>query len=162
MLLSAHEIAQGREQTLFNFLSLSGVWLQAGQQLTVAMAMAGREGFQHGAAALPLSPASTLPEMVQWPFSWWLDNMARVGQLINNAMLVYGEAQQALIRSADMQVQILDGLAISAINRACRSSPWEAEVPLQVMKTSLQAARQAMHEINEVAAEEVESLICQK
>ena len=74
-----------------------------------------------------------------------------------SGLAVCGDAQKALIHSADQQLRIIDSLAISAINRASRSSPWEAEVALQAMKSSLQAAEQAVHEISQAALDTVPS-----
>ena len=151
MLLSAQEIAQGRERTLHNLLTLSAACVRAGQQLTASLATAGR----HGIPPLPQSGFDLAA--AQWPISWCLDNLARAGQLANQGLTAFGDAQKALIHSADQQLRIIDSLAISAINRASRSSPWEAEIALRAMKSSLQAAEQAVHEISQAAMDTAQS-----
>jgi len=155
MLLSAHEIAQGRERTLHNLFTLSATGVRIAQQWTALLAAAGRDGFRHGIPPFPQSGFDLAA--AQWPMSWWLDNLARAGQLLDQGLAVCGDAQKALIHSADQQLRIIDSLAISAINRASRSSPWEAEVALQAMKSSLQAAEQAVHEISQAALDTVQS-----
>ena len=155
MLLSAQEIAQGRERTLHNLLTLSAACVRAGQQLTASLATAGRDGCRHGMPPLPQSGFDLAA--AQWPISWCLDNLARAGQLANQGLTAFGDAQKALIHSADQQLRIIDSLAISAINRASRSSPWEAEIALRAMKSSWQAAEQAVHEISQAAMDTAQS-----
>ena len=94
---------------------------------------------------------------MQWPVSWWLDHLARTCQLFDQGWSVCSDTQKAVIHSADQQLQIIDSLAISAINRARRSSPWEADVALQAMQSSLQAAEQTVHEISQAALDTLHS-----
>ncbi|MFN4340943.1 MAG: hypothetical protein ACK4FE_02780 [Azonexus sp.] len=155
MLLSAHEIAQGRERTLRNLLTLSAAGVRAAQQWTRLLATAGRDSFRHGVPPVPQSGFDLA--VMQWPVSWWLDHLARTSQLLDQGWSVCSDTQKAVILSADQQLQIIDSLAISTINRARRSSPWEADIALQAMQSSLQAAEQTVHEISQAALDTLHS-----
>lgn len=156
MLLSAHEIAQSRESALNNMLALGTAWIEAGHGLSTAVAAAGRGAIEHGGRQCSLFGASRPDSVAQLPAALWLDNIARAGRLFDEALSILGETQKAIIRSAEGQVRILDAMAIAAIDRASKTSPWEAALALAAMKSSLQSAEQTLHEMSEVAIGTVE------
>lgn len=151
MLLSAHEIAQSRESALNNMLELAAACIEAGHGLSSAVAAAGRASIEHGGRQWSLFGASRPDSVAQLPAALWLDSIARAGRLFDEAFSILGETQKAIIRSAEVQVRIFDSMAIAAIDRASKTSPWEAELALAAMKSSLQSAEQTLHEMSEVA-----------
>jgi hypothetical protein len=156
VLLSAHEIAQSRERALNNMLELAAAWIEAGHGLSTAVAAAGRASIEHGGRHWSLFGSARPDGVAQLPAALWLDNIARAGRLFDEALSILGDTQKALIRSAEIQVHILDSLAIAAIDRASKTSPWEAELALAAMKSSLQSAELTLHEMSEVAIGTVE------
>lgn len=157
MFLSAHEIALTRERALNNMLSLATACLEAAHGLSMAVAAAGRASLEQGGRQWSLFGAARPDSMAQWPAALWLDQAARAGRLFDEAVVIFGSTQKAIIRSAEIQVRILDSMAIAAIDRARKSSPWEAELALAAVKSSLQSAEHALHEMSAVALESVAS-----
>lgn len=156
MFLSAHEIALSRERALNNMLELAAACIEAGHGLSAAVVAAGRASIEHGSRQWSLFGAARPERVAQLPAALWLDHVARAARLLDEALSILGQTQKAVIRSAETQVRILDSMAIAAIDRASKTSPWEAELGLAAMKSSLQSAEQTLHEMSEVAIETVE------
>lgn len=155
MFLSTHEIALSRERALNNMLALADVCLDAAHGLSMAVAAAGRASIEQGARHWALLGASRPDSAAQLPAALWLDHVVRAGRLFGDAVVIFGSTQKAIIRSAEVQVRILDSMAIAAIDRARKSSPWEAELALAAVKSSLQSVEHALHEMSAVAIDSV-------
>lgn len=158
MLLSAQEIALARERALNNMLALSFACIESAHQLSSALAAAGRASVEHGGQHWSQFSLPRPETAVRLPATFWLDNLARAGQLFEEAALIFGETQKAVIRSAEMQVRIFDAMAVAAIERVRKSTPWEGEPALDAMRQSLRSAEQTVHELSEAAVETVERL----
>ena len=156
MFLSAHEIASSRERALNNLLAFSAAWIEAGHGLSAAVTAAGRASIEQGSRQWSLFGSAQPDAMMQIPAALWLEHVVRAGRLLDEALSILGATHKAVIRSAEVQVHILDSMAIAAIDRASKTSPWEAELALVAMKNSLQSAEQALHEMSAVAIETVE------
>ncbi|MCG2576442.1 hypothetical protein LZ012_05475 [Dechloromonas sp. XY25] len=155
MFLSAHEIALSRERALNNMLGLADACLDAAHCLSAAVAAAGRASIEQGARQWASFGAARPDSAAQLPAALWLDHVARAGRLFDEALSIFGATHKAIIRSAEIQVRILDSMAIAAIDRASKSSPWETELALAAVKSSLQSAEHALHEMSEAAIETV-------
>lgn len=156
MYLTANEIAESRENALKHLLDLSASCIDAGQRLTELFASASREAIHHGSKHCALFGQGQLDSLSQFPAALWLENTARASRFANGALAVLGETQKAIIRSSEAQVQVLDRLALSTIQRASRSSPWEGAIMLRTMKTTLESAESGLHEISAAAIESVD------
>lgn len=161
MFLSAHEIALSRERALNNMLALADVCLDAAHGLSMAIAAAGRASIEQGARQWALLGASRPDSAAQLPAALWLDHVARAGRLFGDAAAIFSSTQKAIIRSAEIQVRILDSMAIAAIDRASKNGPWETELALAAVKSSLQSAECALHEMSEAAIESVGRADCE-
>ncbi len=155
MFLSANEISFARERVLNNMLVLSAACIESGRQLSFAVASAGRASIEHGGRRLSELDSLQPETAAQFPASFWLDNLAQAGRLLDDSLLIVGEVQKALIRSAETQVRIIDAMAIAAIARTRRTSPREAEAALDAMRESLESAEQTFHELSEAAIDTV-------
>ena len=152
MLLSAHEIAQGREHALNNLLDLTNAWVNAGHRLAAAWTEASRENIESGGRRLAQFDAVTLPAApAALPADLWRESAARASRLLDDALEIFGETQKAAIRSAEEQVRILDALAVASINRARKTSPWEADVALSAVRATLQGVEQTLRGLSEAA-----------
>lgn len=156
MYLSAQELTQSRERAVNNMLGLAAACFEAAHGLSVAVAAAGRASIEQGGRQWSLFGVARADGMAQLPAVLWLDHVARAGRLFDEALSIFGATQKAIIRSAEIQVNILDSMAIAAIDRASRSSPWEAELALAAMKSSLQSAERTLHEMSAAAIETFE------
>ncbi len=151
MFLSAHEIAQSREHAMNNLLGLSSAWIDAGHRLSQAMTTASREHLAHEIEHLARFGQDAEAPGTLLPTSYWLAHTARASRLLEDALDIFGETQKAIIRCAEEQVRILDSVAIASINRASKTSPWETEVALSALKTSLQGAENTLRGMSEAA-----------
>lgn len=156
MFLSAHEIASNREQAISNLLELSQACIQAGQRLADLLSDASREAIQNGTQQLAQLGQAPLEPIAPFQATAWQENNARAGRLLESTLEIFGDAQKAMIRSAEAQVRVFDQIVIATINRTAKTSPWEAEVALKAMKTSLETAEQTLHDMSEAAIETVE------
>ncbi|MBS1140262.1 MAG: hypothetical protein H6R13_1715 [Proteobacteria bacterium] len=155
MFLSAHEIAQSREHALSNLLGLSATCIDATRRLAELLSSSSREAIHHGSKHLALFGHGQLESMTQFPATAWLENTARASRLLDSSLDILGETQKAMIRSAEAQVRVFDEMVFAVINRASKSSPWEAEIALKAMKTTLQGAEQTLHNMSDAAIETV-------
>lgn len=156
MFLSAHEIARSRDHALSNLLGASEACLEAGQRLSELFSATGREAIHHGSKHWSLIGHGQVETLTQFPATLWLENSARTSRLLDKALEILGEAHKAMIRSAEAQVRAADELVFASLNRATRSSPWEVEIGLRAMKTTLETAESTLQGINAAAIETVD------
>lgn len=156
MFLTQQDISQTREHSLNNLLGLSSACLEASQHFSELFAAAGRDalygsskhwaGFSHG----------QLESLIHFPVALWLEQSTRNSKLLNAAYEILGATHKSLIQTAESQVRTFDHLVFASLNRASRSSPWEFEIALQAMKTTLKSAETTLHEMSAAAIESVE------
>jgi hypothetical protein len=158
VLLSAQEIALARERALNNYLTLSVACVEASQQLASAVARAGRATMKQSGSQWSQMASLSPDAALQLPAVFWLDHWVRAGKLYEEALLIAGEVQKAVIHSTDFQMRIIDSTAVSVIERARKTSPWETEVALKAIKDSLMSAEKTLHELSEAAIESVDKL----
>ncbi len=156
MYLTANEIAESREAALNHLLGLTESCIDAGHRLTELFSSAGREAIHHGSKHCALFGHGQIESLTQFPAALWLENTARSNRIMNGTLVVLGETQKAIIRNAEAQVRVFDHLALSTITRARRSSPWEGEIVLRAMKTTLETAENGLHDISTAAIESVD------
>jgi hypothetical protein len=156
MFLSAHEIAESRERALNNLLGLSAACIEAGQRLSELVSSSSREAIHHGSKHWSQFGHGQLESMTQFPATVWLEHNARASRMLDGTLEIIGETHKAMIRSAEAQVRVFDEIALASINRAARNSPWEAEIALSAMKSTLQSAEQTLHDISVAAIETIE------
>ncbi|MDP2880152.1 MAG: hypothetical protein Q8N89_01045 [Azonexus sp.] len=155
MFLSSHEIARSREHALNNLLDLSAACIDAGQRFSELISSNSREAVHHGSRHFAQLGHGQLETMTQFPTTVWLDSAARASRVLDGALEIMGQTHKVMIRNAESQVRMLDEMVFATINRATKTSPWEAELVLQAMKTSLQSAEQTLHGISEAVIETV-------
>ncbi len=155
MYLSSHEIARSRERALNNLLDLSAACIDAGQRFSELISSNSREAVHHGSRHFAQVGHGQLETMTQFPTAVWLDGAARTSRLLDGTLAIIDETHKAMIRNAESQVRILDEIVFATINRATKTSPWEAEFSLLAMKSTLQSAEQTLHGISEAAIETV-------
>lgn len=155
MFLSSHEIARSREHALNNLLDLSAACIDAAQRLNELLSSNGREAVKQGGRHFSLLEQDRLETISQAPAAAWLESAARASRLLDGTLEILGETHKAMIRNAESQVRMVDEMVFATLNRATRTSPWEAEFALHAMKTSLQNAEQALHDISDAAIETV-------
>ena len=156
MFLSSQEIAQSRERALSNLLGLSAACIEASQRLTELLSSTSRDALHHGSKHLALVGDGQGEAMPQLPATAWLENTVRARRLLDSSLEILGETQKAMIRSAEAQIRVFDEMVFASINRASRSSPWEAEIALRTMKTTLQGAEETLHNMSAAAIQTVE------
>lgn len=155
MFLSSYEIARSREHALNNLLDLSAACIDAGQRFSELISSNSREAVHHGSRHFAQVGHGQLESLTQFPTTVWLEGAARSSRLLDGALAIVGETHKAMIRNAEAQVRMLDELVFATINRATKTSPWEAEFALHAMKASLQGAEQTLHGLSEAAIETV-------
>lgn len=156
MFLSSQEIAQSRERALSNLLGLSAACIEASQRLTELLSSTSRDALHHGRRHLALVGDGQGEATPQLPATAWLENTVRARRLLDSSLEILGETQKAMIRSAEAQIRVFDEMVFASINRASRSSPWEAEIALRTMKTTLQGAEETLHTMSAAAIQTVE------
>jgi len=156
MFLPAHEIARSRDHALSNLLDLSAACIEAGQRFSELFSSTGREAIHHGSKQWSLFGHGQIESMTQFPATLWLENSARASRLLDNSLQILGETQKAMIRNAEAQVRVVDEIIFSTINRATKSSPWELEIGLRAMKSSLETAEATLQGMNAAAIETVD------
>ena len=156
MVLTAQEIANTRNHTLNNLLGLSGACLKASQRLSQLLTASTREALQHGSRQWSQLGHGHWETASQFPTALWLEHSSRHSQLFDQWLEILGEAQKQLIRSAENQVRVFDEIVFASIRHAEKSSPWEAEIALGALKTTLSAAESTLRGVSAAAIETVE------
>lgn len=156
MFLSAHEIAHSREHALSNFLSLSATYFNASQRLSELLSTAGREAIEYGGKQLSSLDQSRLASPPDITSTLWIDNATRAARMLEQALEIISEVHKAMIRSAEAQACVFDEMAFAALRRATKTSPWEAELALKAMKTTLEGAEQTLHGMSDAAIQTID------
>ena len=156
MFLSSQEIAQSREHALSNLLGWSAACIEASRRLTELLSAASRDALHHGNKHLTLLGDGQGEAMPQFPATAWLENTVRARRLLDSSLEILGETQKAMIRSAEAQIRVFDEMVFASINRASRTSPWEAVIALRTMKTTLQGAEETLHSMSDAAIQTLE------
>lgn len=153
MYISPREVADTRDHTLHNLLAASTAYIEAGERLTNLFARAGRDAIAQGGRQLGKLACGTLAA----PAEFWSDILPRTsGQLLEEAFDILGSTHSAVIQATQAQIRTCDQLLVTAIDRAAQSSPWEGEIALAVMKSSLQSAENTLQSLTNVAIQTVE------
>lgn len=155
MFLSANEIARTREHALNNFLGLSSAGIEATQRLAELFSATGRDAIAYNQLQQP-PEHSQIAALTKFHAIAWRENTARLSRMAEGALVILGEAHKAMIRSAEAQICVFDEIAFASIRRATKSSPWEAELALNAMKSTLQSAEQTLHGVSAAAIETFE------
>ncbi len=156
MFLSAQQITQSRDQTLNNLLGLSSACFEASQRLSTLLTGASRDAMHHSSKTFAQYGHGQLDSMTHFPANFWLENSAHHSRLLDNAYEILGEAQKAFIQSSEAQVRVFDEIIFSSMRRAAKSSPWEGEITLNLMRSTLEAAEQSLHQVSAAAVESVD------
>jgi hypothetical protein len=156
VLLSPQELSVTRERVLNNMLTLSVACIESGRQLSAALASAGRSNAEQGRKQWGQLESISPEAAAQLPTVFWLDGLAGTSRLLDEAMMIFAETQKAVIRSAEVQIRIFDAMAVAAIERLRKTTPWEAEPALDVMRQSLESVEQAVHELSATAMQTVD------
>ena len=156
MYLSAQDIAHSRDRTLNNLLGLSAACFDAGQRLAELFSAGSREAIQQGSRQWSQFGHGQLESVSQLPTALWLEHSSRASRLLDAAFGILGETHKALIRSAEAQVRVFDEIVFATLDRAHKASPWEAEIAIGALRTTLQAAESTLHDVSAAAIETVE------
>lgn len=156
MFLSPELVAQTREQTLNNLLGLSSTCFSASQRLSDLFSAAGRDALHLGSKQFAQFGHGQLDSLTSFPAVLWLENSARTSRLLDSAYEILGETHKSLIQSAEAQVQAFDQIVFATINRAAKNSPWEGEIALAAMRTTLETAERTLHGMSAAAVETVD------
>ncbi len=156
MYLTSELVAQTRESTLNNLIGLSSTCFAASQHLTDLFSAASRDALHIGSKQVAQFGHGQLDSLTAFPASLWLENSARTTKLLDAAYEIFGEAHKSLILSAEAQVRAFDQIVFATLNRAAKNSPWEGEVALKAMRTTLETAEQTLHGMSAAAIETVE------
>lgn len=156
MYLSAHDIANSRDQTLSNLLGMSSSCLHASQRMLELFGSISRDGVQHASRHWSMLGHGQVESFVQFPATLWLDGLARGNELVESATVILGEAQKAMIRNAEAQIRVIDEIVFASIRHAKKCSPWEAELVLKTLQTTLQGAEQTLHGMSSAAIDSVD------
>lgn len=155
MYLSSHEIAQSRDHALNVLLDLSTACIDAGQRISSLLSATGREVVHTGSRHWSDLGSGQIVAMTQIPAAVWLESAARANRLLDGSLKIIGETHKAIILNAESQVRVVDEIIFATINRATKTCPWEAELPLQAMKLGLQSAELGLHDLSSAAIETV-------
>lgn len=156
MFLTPEQVAQTRESTLKNLLGLSSTCFATSQRLTDLFSAASRDALHIGSKQVAQFGHGQLDSLTAFPASLWLENSARTTKLLDAAYEILGEAHKSLIQSTEAQVRAFDQIVFATLNRAAKNSPWEGEIALEAMRTTLESAEQTLHGMSAAAIETVE------
>ena len=156
MFLSPELVTQTRENTLNNLLGLSSTCFAASQRLSDLFSAAGRDALHHGSKQVALFGHGQLDSLTSFPSTLWLENSVRTTKLLDAAYEILGETHKSLIQSADAQLRAFDQIVFATINRAAKNSPWEGEIALAAMRTTLKSAERTLHGMSAAAIETVD------
>lgn len=156
MYLTAQEIANSRDHTLNNLLGLTDACLAASQRLTQLLTSASREALQNGSHQWSQLGHGQWETASQFPATLWLQSTSRQSQWLDRWLEIFGDAQKTLIRSAEAQVRVFDEIVFATIRHSEKSSPWEAGIALDALKTTLSAAESTLHGVSAAAIETVD------
>lgn len=156
MYLTAHDIAQGRAQTLDNLFALADNCLNAGQRLAELFAANARHQLDAAAARWAEADPARPEALGELPTGAWIAHCERSGDLIENAIAVIGETHKAWLRSAETQIHIIDQSLLAGARHASRNGPWESQVALATLREQVASAENILHDANETLIERIE------
>ena len=156
MFFSPEQVAQTRERTLNNLLGLSATCFSASQRLSDLFSAASRDALHLGSKQFAQFGHGQLDSLTGFPAILWLENSVRTTRLLDSAYEILGETHKSLIQSAEAQVRAFDEIVFATIHRAARNSPWEGEIALAAMRTTLETAEQTLHGMSAAAIETVD------
>lgn len=156
MYLTAQDIANSRNHTLNNLLGLSDACLEAGQRVSQLLSSVSREALHHGSRQWAQLGHGQWETASQFPAAIWLEGTSRHSQLLDQWLTIFSEAQKSLIRNAEAQVRVFDEIVFATIRHSEKSSPWEAGIALNALKTTLSAAESTLRGVSAAAIETVE------
>jgi len=156
MFLYANDIAKSREHTLSNLREFSVTCFTASRQLSELISIAGRDAILNSHKQWAILGHDQLDSAAQFPAPLWLENSIRASKLLDTAFEIFGETHKALIRTAEVQVRVFDELVFASLQHAEKSSPWEAEIALHAMRTTLESAETTLHGMSAAAIETVD------
>lgn len=155
MYLSPTEVAQSRDHTLHNLLAVSTACIDAGGRLSQLLAEAGRQALAHGGQQVHRLLGGSSSSLFSADF--WLDGLqAAPTKLVEGTFDILGSTHTAMLQAAEAQVRVFDQIVFTTIDRARKSSPWEGEIALGVLKTTLKSAENTLHGITDTAIQTVE------
>lgn len=152
MYVTPNEIREVRHNSLQLFSDFSHTCLDAGSRLSDLFVQNGRQllewnrgfigkvdfgfGQQSGEALADMLPAHPFgkPTQLQGEFYGILEDIFK-----------------ALLQATQAQVRICDQLVMYAIEHGSRASPWEGQLMLDTLRTTLQSAESALHNITDAA-----------
>ncbi|MFH1659096.1 MAG: hypothetical protein FD131_2309 [Rhodocyclaceae bacterium] len=155
MYLSSHEIARSRDRALNVLLDLSTACIDAGQRFSSLLSANSREAVHTGSRHWSHLSSGQIGTMTQIPATVWLESAARASRLLDGTLEIIGETHKAMILNAESQVRVVDEIVFATINRATKTCPWEAELPLRAVKLGLQNAELGLHDLSSAAIETV-------
>lgn len=156
MFLSPELVTQTQEHTLNNLLGLSSTCFSASQRLSDLFSAAGRDALHHGSKQFAQFGHGQLDSLTSFPSTLWLENSVRTTKLLDAAYEILGETHKSLIQSAEAQVRAFDQIVFATISRAAKNSPWEGEIALAAMRTTLKSAERTLHGMSAAAIETVD------
>ncbi|WP_412478922.1 hypothetical protein [Azonexus sp. IMCC34839] len=156
MFLYVNDIAKSREHTLSNLRDFSVACFTAANRLSELLSVAGRDALLHSHKQWAIFGHDQLENATQFPAPLWLENSMRASKLLDSAFEILGETHKAMIRTAEVQVRVFDEMVFASIQHAEKSSPWEAEIALKAMRTTLETAEHTLHSVSAAAIETVE------
>lgn len=130
MYLTAQQMAQGRDYTLNNMLSISTVCLNAGQRLVELLTSGSREAQLVSSKHISRFGHGQLESLTQFPLALWLEHSSRASQLLGGAYEIVGEMHQMLIHSGEAQIRAVDDIVFSSIDRLTGNGPMDVELAL--------------------------------
>lgn len=155
MYLSSAEVAQTRDHALHNLLAASTACVAAGERLTTLFAQAGRDALARGGKQWSRLLDGGEPPLLAADF--WLGGLdTGPARLLEEAFDVLGNVHTAMLQAAEAQVRVFDEIVFATIERTRKSSPWEGEIALGVLKTTLRSAENTLHGITDTAIHTVE------
>lgn len=154
MYISPREVADTRDHTLHNLLAASTAWLDAGERLTDLFARTGRDLIAHGGRQME-KLANGHP--LGLPSGLWLNSLPyKPAQLFEEALDIIGATHSAVVQATQAQIRACDQLLDAAIDRAAQRSPWEGELALTLVKSTLKSAGNTLQNLTEAAIQTVE------
>lgn len=155
MILSPSQIALTRDHTLQNLLGFSTACIDAGERMSELLTTAGREAVANGARradalgngqATPLSGISLTP---------WVE-IAQASQYLDRLYEIVGDTHKAAIVATKAHFRTFDQAILAAIEQARKNSPWEGEIALNAMRTTLESAEQGLEGLTDAAIQAVD------
>jgi len=155
MFVTRHQIAQTRDSALLNLLGLSSVCIDASQRMSDLMAEASRKRLDHGSQHLDVLMRGEFDSIAAVGKSYLLDQV-QATQFVDQIYEIVSNTHKAMIETAEAQIRIFDEIVFAGIDRAKNFSPWEAEIALGAMRSTLVSAESTLRGMSTAAIQTVE------